>query len=198
MTNCILSSHCNAFKLGTESNTGFKNITASNLVIKPSVVQDHIIYGHPEGSSGIALEMADGGILDGIVISNVVIEGTFTPVFIRLGNRNRPYWADQVISQTGQLRNISIDNVTVNKAKNLGCSISGIPGYPVENISLSNISVTFEGGGTRENITRAIPELEKITPKRRCSVCCLPMVFSSGMPGISGSAMFPCRPKRKT
>ncbi|MCK9638919.1 MAG: glycosyl hydrolase family 28 protein [Prolixibacteraceae bacterium] len=165
VSNCILSSHCNAFKLGTETNTGFKNIAASNLVIKPSVVSDKFTYGHMEGSSGLALEMVDGGILDGVVISNVKIEGTFTPIFIRLGNRARPYRDGQVISQVGQLKNVSIDNVLVTGAKNLGCSISGIPGYPVKNISLSNISITFEGGGTKDHVARAIPELEKEYPE---------------------------------
>ncbi|MCK9412344.1 MAG: glycosyl hydrolase family 28 protein [Prolixibacteraceae bacterium] len=165
VSNCLLSSHCNAFKLGTESNTGFKNIAASNLVIKPSVVSDKFTYGHLEGSSGIALEMVDGGILDGVVISNVNIEGTFTPIFIRLGNRARPYRDGQAVSQVGQLKNVSIDNVMVTGAKNLGCSITGIPGYPVKNISLSNISITFEGGGTKDHVTRPIPELEKEYPE---------------------------------
>lgn len=164
VSNCILSSHCNAFKLGTESNTGFINIAANNLVIKPSIVTDNLIYGHADGSSGIALEMVDGGILDGIVISNVKIEGTFTPIFIRLGNRARPYRDGQVISQVGKLQNVSISNVVVTGAKNLGCSITGIPGYPVENISLNNISISFEGGGTKEHISRMIPEQEKEYP----------------------------------
>jgi polygalacturonase len=165
VSNCLLSSHCNAFKMGTESNTGFKNITASNLVIRSSTVTERLTYGHFEGSSGIALEMADGGILDGVLISNVKIEGTLTPIFIRLGNRARPYRDHQVISNVGQLKNVSIDNVMITKAKNLGCSITGIPGYPVENISLSNISISFEGGGTKELITREIPEEEKEYPE---------------------------------
>jgi polygalacturonase len=165
VSNCILSSHCNAFKLGTETNTGFRNITASNLVIRSSSVTSRITYGHFEGSSGIALEMVDGGILDGVAISNVKIEGTLTPIFIRLGNRARPYRDGQVISNVGELKNVSINNVIITKAKNLGCSITGIPGYPVENISLSNISVSFEGGGTKEQITRDIPEMVKEYPE---------------------------------
>jgi len=165
VSNCILSSHCNAFKLGTESNTGFKNIVANSLVIKPSIVTDKYIYGHAEGSSGIALEMVDGGILDGIVVSNVKIEGTFTPIFIRLGNRARPYKEGQVISQVGKLQNVSISNVVVSGAKNLGCSVTGIPGYPVENISFNNISITFEGGGTKNDISGIIPEKEKEYPE---------------------------------
>ena len=165
ISNCLLSSHCNAFKLGTESNTGFKNIAATNLVIKPSSHADQLIYGHTGGSSGIALEIADGGTLDGVVISNVTIQGTWTPIFIRLDNRARPYRDDQVINKVGQLKNVSISNVIVTGAGNLGCSITGIPGYPVENISLSNISISFDGGGTKDLIHREIPEKEKDYPE---------------------------------
>ena len=165
VSNCLLSSHCNAFKLGTESNTGFKNIVATNLVIKPSSHADQLIYGHTGGSSGIALEIADGGTLDGVVISNVTIQGTWTPIFIRLDNRARPYRDDQVINKVGQLKNVSISNVIVTGAGNLGCSITGIPGYPVENISLSNISISFDGGGTKDLIHREIPEKEKDYPE---------------------------------
>jgi len=165
VSNCILSSHCNAFKLGTESNTGFKNITATNLVIKPSLVTGKAIYGEPEGSSGIALEMVDGGVLDGVLVSNVQIEGTHTPIFIRLGNRARPYREGQVINQVGQLKNVTISNVNISKTKNLGCSITGIPGFPVENITLSNIRINFEGGGQNGLVSKTVPELEKDYPE---------------------------------
>jgi polygalacturonase len=165
VSNCLLSSHCNAFKLGTETNGGFRNIAASNLVIKPSRDSSRVIYGHNESSSGIALEIADGGTLNSVTINNVSIEGTLTPIFIRLDNRARPYRDGQVISNVGTLKNVSISNVIVTKARNLGCSITGIPGHPVENISLSNISITFEGGGTKELISKEVPELEKEYPE---------------------------------
>jgi hypothetical protein len=151
--------------MGTESNTGFRNISVSNLVIIPSEVQDRVIYGRTFGVSGISLEMVDGGVLDGIIISNVRIEGTAAPVFIRLGKRNRPYKEGMVIEEVGSLRNVSISNLVATGAKKLGCSISGIPGHPVENIRLNNISISFEGGGSLEEFKREIPEKEKSYPE---------------------------------
>ncbi len=165
ISNCILSSHCNALKMGTESNTGFRNISISNITIKPSKTNDSKVSGQMTGISGIALEMVDGGILDGVVISNVMIDGTSSPIFIRLGNRARPYSDDMVINNVGTLRNISISNVVAVKAGKYGCSITGIPGYAVENISLNNISIEFEGGGAKNDITREIPEEEKKYPE---------------------------------
>ena len=45
-------------------------------------------------------------------------------------------------------------------------SICGIPGHPVENVTLSNIHVTFPGGGTREEAARRdLPELEDVYPE---------------------------------
>lgn len=165
ITNCILSSHCNALKMGTESSAGFKNIVVSNIVIRPSKVTDHSIEGTPRGHTGIALESVDGGTLDGVLISNIRIDGPICPIFIRLGNRNRPYFDGQKFDKPGTLRNISICNVIATEAQKNGCSITGIPGLEVENISLSHIRIEFEGGGTKENLQREVPEKEKFYPE---------------------------------
>ena len=79
VTNCILSSNCNAFKLGTESNGGFENITLSNCTM------------HDTRLAGIALESVDGGTLDRVTIQNVVMDQVRCPLFIRLGNRARSF-----------------------------------------------------------------------------------------------------------
>ena len=84
VTNCILSSHCNAIKFGTESNGGFRNIAISNCIIKPSSSPTKI-YGEHSGDGGLALEIVDGGVMDGIVISNLRIDGPRVPLFIQTG-----------------------------------------------------------------------------------------------------------------
>ncbi len=165
ITNCVLSSHCNAIKMGTESSTGFKNFTISNIVVRPSKISDKSIGGTPRGHAGIALETVDGAIIDGVAISNIRIDGVACPIFMRLGNRARPYFEGQKIDKAGVLKNISISNVIATKAKKTGCSISGIQGYPIENVSLNNISIEFEGGGTKDDFMREIPEKEKSYPE---------------------------------
>ena len=165
ITNCLLSSHCNALKMGTESNTGFKNVAVSNIVIRPSRVTDHSIEGTPAGHTGIALELVDGGILDGVVISNIRIDGPNCPIFIRLGNRARPYFEGQKIDKPGVLQNVSISNVIATGAAMTGCSITGIPGFPVRNISLNHISIEFEGGGKQTDSDRKIEEYERSYPE---------------------------------
>lgn len=163
ITNCLISSHCNALKTGTESNTGFKNITVSNIVIRPSK-QKTVIYGKPAGISGIALEVVDGGHMDGIEISNVVIDGAAIPLFIRLGNRARGYDKTLPKPAMGSMKNIHISNVTAFNAMPYGSSVTGIPDYPVENVTLENLRFFYQGGGTSEEAAREILEKETKYP----------------------------------
>ena len=164
ITNCILSSHCNAIKFGTESTGGFRNVVISNCIIRPSA-EKKTIYGRPAGNSGVSLEMADGGILENVTISNLVIEGPQVPLFIRLGNRARKYKQDVKEPGVGRIRNIRISNIVATGADGTGCSITGLPGFPVADISLSHIFIESKGGGTPEDQYRQVPEKEKAYPE---------------------------------
>lgn len=164
ITNCIVSSQCNAIKFGTESNGGFKNINISNIVIKPSGY-DTVIDGRRNGLAALALEIVDGGVMENIIVSDIVIEKMGTPIFIRLGNRARPYAKGMEKPGMGSIRNIIISNVQATGADHIGGSITGLPGYPVENVTLENIRIRFKGGGTGEDAIRDIPENERGYPE---------------------------------
>jgi len=164
ISNCTLSSHCNAIKLGTESTGGFKNIHISKCVIRPSAVKE-VIYGKPEGISGISLELVDGGVMEEIEISYVDMDGPEVPIFIRLGNRARPYKEGIAPPGVGSLSKVRIANVVAINAGNTGCSISGIPGHPAKDISLSNLSLHFRGGVDAGAVKDPVPELESSYPE---------------------------------
>ena len=155
ITNCILSSGTNAFKLGTESNGGFENVTVSNI----SVYETRF--------AGIALEIVDGGVMDRVTISNIVMRETGCPVFIRLGDRGRPFQSGMPRPGIGKLRNIVIRDVQATGADNIGCSITGLPEHEIENVSIDNLNVSFRGGGTRDDARRQIPELAEGYPEYR-------------------------------
>ncbi|MBT3384801.1 MAG: glycoside hydrolase [Prolixibacteraceae bacterium] len=164
VNNCILSSHCNAIKCGTESSGGFKNIVISNCIVRPSE-QRTVIYGTPNGISGITLGMVDGGILDGININNIIIEGVTVPLYMRLGNRARAYRTDQGVIPVGSFKNVQINNIYATGADSISCSFTGIPGHPIENISLSNIQISFKGGIEMNENLPDVPELETHYPE---------------------------------
>jgi hypothetical protein len=141
----------NAFKLGTSGKGGFRNIHASNLTVDNT------------RRSAIALESVDGGALENVLVENVHGTNTGNAIFLRLGHRN-PHGA------VGQLQDVIIRNVSVEISTNktrvgailLGwepdsssadtpeqsvcpSSIVGLPGYPVRNVRLENVTIIYPG-----------------------------------------------------
>lgn len=146
VTNCYLATACNNFKLGTESGGDFKRIAVSNCVMDG-------LKGKRDAISGIAIETVDGANIDGVVVSNITMVNVCAPVFIRLGNRGR----DMEPDVPGTLRNVSIDHVVATNAS-LACSITGIPERSAEEISISNVNLSFVGGAPYRPVTEEVPE----------------------------------------
>ena len=159
ITNCIVSSFCNAIKAGTESTGGFRNISISNCIIKPSISKEKPIFNSPRtGITGLSLMIVDGGLMEGITVNNLTIYGTMSPIYIRLGNRARPHTEGAKKPKVGIVRNISISNIVAYGTGSWGTSITGIPGHPVENISLNNIQIFSEGGINQDGFNEKVKE----------------------------------------
>ncbi|OHB69705.1 MAG: hypothetical protein A2V70_19245 [Planctomycetes bacterium RBG_13_63_9] len=167
ITNCVLRSWCNALKCGTESTGGFEDITISNCVV------------YDTGLSGIALELVDGGKFDRVLVTNITMANTRGAIFVRLGNRARCYLSNRQGGSVGTsasgegmtrpgigtLRNVIISNVIATGVDETGCAIAGLPGHPVENITLQNIRITYAGGSGQELVNQNVPEKENSYPE---------------------------------
>jgi len=161
---CVVSSHCNGIKMGTESGGGFKAITVADCKVH-SPRESKKIYGRQRGLAAIALEIVDGGVLDGVNVSNVIIDGVSVPIFLRLGNRARTYAAKAPKPGVGAFRNVVLRDITARNCSKVGCSITGLPGHPIENVTLINLSLSLDGGGGRKLASRRIPELPRNYPE---------------------------------
>ncbi len=156
VTRCTLTTCCNGFKLGTSSEGGFENIKFSNTVIRNGVVPfgERVI-------SGIALEVVDGGWIDGVEVTGIRMERTRTPIFIRLENRKHAHDNPQ-----HGIRNVNIENVQATEAL-LASSITGLPGMNVQDVTLSHIQVQNVLPVRSESISRSVPEKESAYPEAR-------------------------------
>jgi polygalacturonase len=136
-------------KCGTESNGGFINITISNCVF--------------EGCNGYALESEDGALLEDITITNTTMRDLVSgPIFMRLGSRLR---GPKESTKVGTLKRILISNLDCyNAPMKVGSILSGIPGYSIEDVKLSNIYVETAGGGAADAANVPPPEFENKYP----------------------------------
>ena len=97
-------------------------------------------------------------------VSDFIVEGTESPVFIRLGNRGRGYRFSSPdddptdftrlipIETVGRIDGVRISNFVIHGAGPAGCSITGLPGHPVENITISDITLHQQGGVTEAEL----------------------------------------------
>ena len=143
---------CGRIKLGTESNGGYRNITISNCTCM--------------WSSGLAFEEVDQGRMENICVTNIAMEHVHHyPIYITTGCRNR---GPKEVTQPSSARNIQISNIIATDCDSL-CSIivTGMKNEPIRNVWLSNIRLTFRGGGTKDLANRDYREQGTNYPEPR-------------------------------
>ena len=162
IANCKVRSSASAFKMGTASRGGFKNITVRDIEVYDTY------------RSAIAIETVDGGDIENVDIRNIIARNTGNAIFIRLGQRNQR-------AAPGTLRGIYISDVKVSVPAGkpdagysmegpeqqfphnvFPSSIAGIPGHPVENVVLNNIEISYEGGASKKKAYFALDSLDNV------------------------------------
>ena len=173
---CRVSSNTAPLKFGTSSRGGFIDVSVTNCYF----------YNSPMGA--IKLQLVDGGRLENVDISRIVMEDVGNPIFIRLGNRGKHLRQKRGERRpVGTLKNIRISDVVAEvtvedrakaaeaayknlevdttpgvtdreKSKAGPIMITGIPGHYVENVVLENIKISYPGDGNEEDAKRVVPE----------------------------------------
>jgi polygalacturonase len=129
VTNCVLTSRSAGVRLGHLSGK-VRNAALSNLVIRDS-------------GRGFAIQAGDGGWVENVEISNVVIE---TRMFAGAWwGKGEPFVISAAHSATGHIRGVSISHVRANSENSI--LVVG-QGRNVSDISLSDMSLEF---GTSPN-----------------------------------------------
>jgi polygalacturonase len=142
-------------KIGTETNGDIRDVTVTNCVL--------------EGCHGLAVESEDGGNVENILFNNIVLRDMVgPPIFVRLGGRLR----GPAGTAPGTIRNVAFRQIECDGSSGQACSIiAGIPGHPVQNVTITDVHIRYAGGGTlrQDHIPEQIavypdPEMFGATP----------------------------------
>ena len=128
VTNCVVTTTETGLKIGTETFGEFRNITFSNCVV------------HDSGG-GFGLLMRDGGLIDGMVVSNISVDCN------RSQNGQGIYiWSHRRTDTTpwGMIRNVIISDMTIKGGG--GIFIDGAKERHIEGLTLENIRINVTGG----------------------------------------------------
>jgi polygalacturonase len=155
VTGCRLTSNCAAFKIGTESLGDFENIRVSQCQISDTRL------------GGIKLLSVDGADLHDVVISDVAMDRVTVPIMLRLGARLKTFRRSDSRRPVGALREVTIKNVRSTNSGTVGILISGVPGHPLEQITIENVELQLTGGGKAADSKIVLPEKESAYPEIR-------------------------------
>ncbi|TCP89796.1 polygalacturonase [Sphingomonas sp. PP-CE-1A-559] len=136
-------------KLGTESNGGYRRI----------LIED-CSFTH---CRGLALETVDGGVMEDVVVHRITMRDVTTaPLFLRIGDRRRGPAGTQV----GAIRRVTLSDIDATGIDHrFAAAIAGLPGHPVEDVTLSRIHLSYRGGGTSEDAARRPEDLAGAYPE---------------------------------
>ena len=142
VTNCTMLHGHGAIVLGSETSGGVRNIAVSNCVFR----------GTDRGFR-LKTQRGRGGVVDGLVASNIVMEDVYEPFRITMyydlrtmlgftpTRRPIPAEGSQPVNEgTPVWRNLSFDNILARGAVTTGI-ILGLPESPYSGITFSNVRV---------------------------------------------------------
>jgi polygalacturonase len=140
-------------KIGTETNGDIRRVRIEDC--------------HFQRSRGLAIESVDGAVVEDITARRLTMEEVTTaPIFLRLGARLRGPAGTKV----GAMRRILLDGITASGINHhFPAAIAGLPGHPVEEVTMRNIHLTYQGGGTTEDAWRQPPRCPMPIPNPACS-----------------------------
>jgi polygalacturonase len=146
IANCTVRSSASAVKFGTNLAGLVQNV----------VIRDIKVYDTYR--SAIAIETMYGGLIDNVLVENIQAKNTGNAIFMRIGNLKN--------TSQGELRNVTIRNLKVDVPYEqpdydydlrgptvpgfhnvFPSSITGNPGYNIENVTLENIEINYPGRG---------------------------------------------------
>ncbi|MEJ0005169.1 MAG: glycosyl hydrolase family 28 protein [Steroidobacteraceae bacterium] len=170
--NCRIFSTTNPIKLGTDSQSVFRNVLIRNLDLGgPS--QQMSAVNRRRAESGVSWEIVDGGVAQNIYARNIRISRADSPLFLRLGDRGRVR-PGEPRPKPGSLRRIVYDQISGADNGSRGSYFMGLPERHIEDVALRDVALQV--GGTDKSVPRQedIPEMRDTYPDAHMIVDAVP------------------------
>jgi hypothetical protein len=156
ITNCIIRSTWAAIRLGVESFSNMRHFTMSNCVFRGC-------------RDGFKIQLTEDALMEDLTFSDITMEGVTRPFFVTLNSFAMSKYSRSVRPRMGRLRNLRFSNIrAIVPANRSGhaddqplLAFVGLPGHPIENVSISGLDILMAGGGTAAQAARMdVPELD--------------------------------------
>ena len=163
---CRFSTNAEHIKIGTETLGTIRNVLVEDCDVACRTPMVHVNPQYRLGLPGvdtlqcalsaISLLLVDGGSIEDVVVRDVRIgEGIMTPVCLRYGDRK-----PRRLPGRGFFRNILIERVCMSapSVSSIASSITGVPGFRIENVTFRDCKFVAKGGGRAKDAAEVIAD----------------------------------------
>ena len=134
--------HGHGLSIGSETSSGVKNLSVNNCA-----------FINTTNGIRIKSEPGLGGLVQNVNYQNITMTNVTNPLVINMAsalNPNNTYPAD-----IPSVNSMTIDHLTVTGARNAG-SLVGLATTPIQNLTLSNLTITATTGLVMQNATGVV------------------------------------------
>jgi hypothetical protein len=149
ITGCRMKSEWAAIRLGAESAAPMRK-----LVLRDCVFTDC--------RDGVKIESSEGAVFENLSFSNIEMRDVNRPIYITATRFNFSAHARTSRPPNGRIRDVRFSDIRAvaragdpTKPFDRTCAaIVSLPGSAIEDVTLTNVELTFPGGGTAEQAAR--------------------------------------------
>jgi polygalacturonase len=159
---CRTRSGTNGFKIGTETSGAVRRVRVQDCDFdaRPREGRDERmaeLHGLHE-AGGVSIQTVDGSDVEDVTVERVRIRHARGAFSIRRGARGR----GQQTPQPGLLRDLVLRDIDIANGREPS-SIVGLPGFPVQRVTLERVRAEMIGGGSHDG--GVVPELPDAYPQ---------------------------------
>ena len=154
IANCHFCSRWAGVRIGLLSRGDFENVVVTHCTFR-----DH-------NDSGLKIQMNEGAEMRNMVFTDLVMKNVPRPVFLTFCQKQAWVDAPRELPPMKRVHGLLFANIVVDDAdltgpvaKTCGFQLTGVPGHPLEDLTFSNITATFPGGGSAEDAHNVLAEL---------------------------------------
>jgi hypothetical protein len=159
---CRIFSTTNAVKLGTDSQSVFRNVLLRRLQLGgPSA--DMPVIRRRRAESGISWEIVDGGAAENILARDIQIARADSPLFLRLGDRARVR-PGEPRPNPGTLRRIVYERISGADNGARGSYFMGLPERHIVDVALRDVSLQVGASDAPVPAQQDVAEMRDVYP----------------------------------
>ena len=150
ISNCIFVSKWAGMRIGLLSCGDFENVAVTNCIFRD--IDD----------AGLKIQLCEGGDMRNMTFNNLIMRNVPRPIFMTFNRQKAGVETPDDVPAMRRMHHLHFSHIQVDNSnldQHSSMIFTGLPGHPIENITVEDVSYIVAGGGTpAEGAPRTLAE----------------------------------------